>query len=236
MPHPTTALVLAGGRGERLWPLTSERPKPMVLLNGRPILEHHLEWLRANGIERAYLLTGYLHEVIADHFAATPMSGLDIHCVAEETPLGRGGAFRNAYRQAELADPLVIATNGDVLTSQPLAALTQTHLATEALATLMLTPMISPFGIVETNGRLVTGFTEKPPLPYWINAGVYVLSGEAIARFPDVGDHETETFPALAAEGRLAAFESDAYWKSIESQKDLREAEARLASHPLQNA
>ena len=100
----------------------------------------------------------------------------------------------------------------------------------------MLTPMISPFGIVETNGRLVTGFTEKPPLPYWINAGVYVLSREAIARFPDVGDHETETFPALAAEGRLAAFESDAYWKSIESQKDLREAEARLASHPLQNA
>ena len=89
MPHPTTALVLAGGRGERLWPLTSDRPKPMVLLNGRPILEHHLEWLRANGIERAYLLTGYLHEVIADHFAATPMSGLDIHCIAEGDPAGQ---------------------------------------------------------------------------------------------------------------------------------------------------
>ena len=105
MPHPTTALVLAGGRGERLWPLTSDRPKPMVLLNGRPILEHHLEWLRANGIERAYLLTGYLHEVIADHFAATPMSGLDIHCIVEETPLGRGGAFRNAYRRGRVRRP-----------------------------------------------------------------------------------------------------------------------------------
>ena len=93
------------------------------------------------------------------------MSGLDIHCIAEETPLGRGGAFRNAYREAALADPLVIATNGDVLTSQALAALTETHLATDALATLMLTPMISPFGIVETSGRLVTGFAEKPPLP-----------------------------------------------------------------------
>ena len=71
----------------------------------------------------------------------------------------------------------------------------------------------------------MTGFREKPPLPYWINAGVYVLTREAIGRFPDVGDHETETFPALAAARRLAAFESTAYWKSVESQKDLREAE-----------
>ena len=201
----------------------------MVEVNGRPIVEHHLAWLRTNGIELAFLLTGYMHEVIAEHFAVPRIDGLDVRCIAEASPLGRGGAFKNAYREAGLSDPRVIATNGDVLTDQTLAPLVEAHERAEALATVMLTAMISPFGVVETDGGLVTGFREKPPLPYWINAGVYVLTQEAIARFPDVGDHETETFPALASEGRLAAFESGAYWKSVESQKDLREAGERLA-------
>lgn len=201
----------------------------MVEVNGRPIVEHHLAWLRANGVERAFLLTGYMHEVIAEHFATPRIDGLDVRCIAEASPLGRGGAFKNAFREAGLADNAVIATNGDVLTEQPLAPLVEAHERAEALATVLLTPMISPFGIVDTDGGLVTGFREKPPLPYSINAGVYVLTREAIARFPDVGDHETETFPALASEGRLAAFESGAYWKSVESQKDLREAGERLA-------
>ena len=221
--------MLAGGKGERLWPLTQDRPKPMVEVNGKPIVEHHLAWLRANGIERAFLLTGYMHEVIAEHFAAPRIEGLDVRCIAEASPLGRGGAYKNGYREAGLSEAAVIATNGDVLTDQPLAPLVEAHNRTGALATVLLTPMMSPFGIVETDGGLVTGFREKPPLPYWINAGVYVLTQEAIARFPDVGDHETETFPALASEGRLAAFESGAYWKSVESQKDLREAGERLA-------
>ncbi len=201
----------------------------MVEVNGRPIVEHHLAWLRANGIERAFLLTGYMHEVIAGHFGVPRIEGLDVRCIAEASPLGRGGAFKNAYCESGLSDPTVIATNGDVLTDQTLAPLVEVHDRAGALATVMLTAMISPFGVVETDGGLVTGFREKPPLPYWINAGVYVLTREAIARFPDVGDHETETFPALASEGRLAAFESGAYWKSVESQKDLREAGERLA-------
>ena len=229
MARPKTALVLAGGKGERLWPLTQDRPKPMVEVNGRPIVEHHLAWLCANGIARAFLLTGYLHEVIAEHFAAPRIEGLDVRCIVEASPLGRGGAYKNGYREAGLSDAAVIATNGDVLTDQPLGPLVEAHEQAAALATVMLTPMISPFGIVETDGRLVTGFAEKPPLPYWVNAGVYVLTREAIARFPDVGDHETETFPALASERRLAAFESGAYWKSVESQKDLREVGERLA-------
>ena len=229
-PNITTALVLAGGRGERLWPLTQDRPKPMVEVAGKPILERHLGWLRANGIERAFLLTGHLSEVVARHFSQERVAGLETHCIAEASPLGRGGAYKNGYREAGLSGETVIATNGDVLTDQPLAPLIEARERTGAAAAIMLTPMVSPFGVVETEGGLATGFREKPSLPYWVNAGVYVFTAEAVARFPDVGDHETEALPQLAVEGRLAAFESRAYWQSIESQKDLRAAEERLAA------
>ncbi len=201
----------------------------MVPVAGAPILERQLRWLRDNGVERALLLTGYLHEVVAVHFAQPRVEGLEVSCIPEESPLGRGGAFRNGYVQAGLSDPLVAATNGDVLTDQPLDDLLRVHESAGALATLMLTRMVSPYGVVETDADLVTGFVEKPPLDLWINAGVYLLSREAILRFPEQGDHETTTFPALAAEGKLAAFRSGAYWKSIESAKDVAEASARYA-------
>ena len=229
-----TALVLAGGRGERLRPLTDDRPKPMVPLNGTPILEHHLRWLRDNGIARAVLLTGYRHEVIEEYFSTPRIDGLDVETVVEARPLGRGGALRNGFEQAAIADELVVATNGDVLTDQPLAPLIALHEETGALATLMLTRAVSPFGVVEVDERgLVRGFVEKPRLDHWINAGAYILSAEALARFPAEGDHETSAFPELAEAGRLAAYRSERYWRSVESAKDLREAGEYLAAHPL---
>ena len=226
--------MLAGGKGERLRPLTDDRPKPMVPVDGVPILEHHLRWLRGNGIERAVLLTGYRHEVIDAYFATPRIDGLDVETVLEGRPLGRGGALRNGFEQAGIADDLVVGTNGDVLTDQPLAPLIELHEQTGALATLMLTRAVSPFGVVDVDERgLVRGFVEKPPLDQWINAGAYILSAEALGRFPTVGDHETSAFPALAEAGRLAAYRSECYWTSVESAKDLREAGEYLAAHPL---
>ena len=229
-----TALVLAGGKGERLRPLTDDRPKPMVPVNGVPIIEHHLRWLRENGIARAILLTGYRHDVIDAYFASPRIDGLHVETVVEEHPLGRGGAFRNGFEQAGIADGLVVGTNGDVLTDQPLEPLVELHERTGALATLMLTRALSPFGVVDVDDRgLVRGFVEKPRLDHWINAGVYILSAEAFARFPAEGDHETSTFPQLAEAGRLAAYRSECYWRSGESAKDLREVGEYLAAHPL---
>ena len=95
-----TALVLAGGKGERLRPLTDDRPKPMVEVGGRPILEHHLRWLRSEGIIRAVLLTGYLGAVVEDYFSVERVPGLHVECVRETSPLGRGGAIRNGWEQA----------------------------------------------------------------------------------------------------------------------------------------
>jgi NDP-sugar pyrophosphorylase family protein len=226
----TTALVLAGGKGERLKPLTDDRPKPMVLLNGKPILEHHLAWLAANGISRAVLLTGYKAGVIADYFATPRVDGLTVECVEEKQPLGRGGAFRNGYEHSAIGDELVVATNGDVLTDQPLGPMLKLHRTSGALATVLLAPLMSQVGIVEVDDLgAVRDFTEKPRLPYWINAGVYILATSVLAQFPVQGDHETTTFPKLAREGLMAGFRSDAFWKSVETAKDLSEVGEHLA-------
>jgi len=224
-----TAFVLAGGRGERLRPLTEDRPKPMVEVAGAPILVHHLKWLRENGIERAVILTGYMHEVIDAYFSEPRIDGLTVNCIAEDRPLGRGGAFRNGFEQSGCTDTLVIATNGDVLTSQPVEPLTNLHDTSGALVTILLTQLISPYGIVGVDdfGR-VNSFVEKPPLPYWVNAGVYLINSTVFARFPTEGDHEASTFPELAEQGRMAGFQSTEFWSSVESLKDLREANERL--------
>ena len=226
----TTALVLAGGKGERLRPLTDDRPKPMVVVNGRPLLEYHLRWLRSQGVERAVLLTGYLGNVIEEYFSVPRVDGLYVECVHEDRPLGRGGAFKNGYQHAGEGNAIVIATNGDVLTDQPLLPMMELHASARALATVMVTPMHSPFGVVDVDAdSKVTGFREKPVLPYWINAGVYVFSAEVLKRFPEVGDHETEVFLSLAQEGKISAYRSEAYWRSVETAKDLREVEGFLA-------
>ena len=227
---PTTALVLAGGKGERLRPLTDDRPKPMVEVAGAPILVHHLTWLRDNGIKRAVVLTGYLHEVIHDYFAGPRIDGLTVDCVAEDKPLGRGGAFRNGFEKAGITDDLVVATNGDVITDQPLGPMFNLHRSRSASVTLLVVQMISPYGIVDVgDDGGVTGFVEKPPLPYWINGGVYLLDSSVIRQFPVVGDHETTTFPELVEQGQVAALRCGGFWSSVESPKDLREAGEKLS-------
>ena len=229
-----TALVLAGGRGERLRPLTENLPKPMVPVAGRPLLEYHLHWLRSHGIERAILLVGYRQEVVREHFAVPRIDGLTVECVGEDHPLGRGGALRNGFEQAGITDEVLVATNGDVVTDQPLGPLLRHHLDSGALATIMLTVMPSPYGIVDVGeAGWVTAFREKPMLPYWINAGAYILSRAVMARFPLEGDHESDLFPRLAEEGRLQGFSSDAFWRSVETPKDLREAQEFIGQHQL---
>jgi NDP-sugar pyrophosphorylase family protein len=225
------ALILAGGKGERLRPLTSDRPKPMILLAGRPIMEYQLEWLRGQGVTDVVLLCGYLHEVVSSHFGDGSRWGLRIAYSVESEPLGRGGAFKKGFELVPPDVPFVIGTNGDSVTEQPLAPLIRSHRRTGAVATIMLTPMVSPFGIARTGrSSRIQGFDEKPCLPYWLNAGVYVLSRRFFEELPDRGDHETTLFPRLAECGRLYGYKSHAYWKGIDTLKDLTEVEAYLAA------
>ena len=225
------ALVLAGGKGERLRPLTDRVPKPMAPVAGRPILEHQIEWLKEAGVESVVFLVGYRWESIRSHFGDGSRYGVNIAYSIESSPLGRGGAIKQGVPFVGEGDEPVVVTNGDIITRQPLSEIVDFHHDSPArgngsCATLLAVPMISPYGIVDMDDRGgVVGFREKVELPHWINGGVYVIDRDVFAEFPDLGDHEVSTFPHMAESGRIAAFRTRSYWTSIDSFKDLREAE-----------
>jgi mannose-1-phosphate guanylyltransferase len=224
------AIIIAGGKGERLRPLTSDRPKHMVLLGDKPILEYQIEWLKKNGVTDVVVAVGHLHHVIEEYFGDGSRVGVRMTYSLEREPLGRGGALKLAYQQVPAAEPFVVATNGDNVNTQPLAPMIRQHQRTRAMATLLLTQLRSPYGIVQQKGKQIVGFREKPLLPHWLSAGVYVLQPEFFASLPGVGDHEDELLPRLAAEGRLYGFRSRSYWKAIDTVKDLNEAAEQLAA------
>lgn len=147
----------------------------------------------------------------------------------EQEPLGRGGALKLGARLLPPDEELALGLNGDILTNQPLTPLLRHHRRKGATATVMLTRLRSPYGITRGDraGHIVA-FDEKPMLPHWINAGVYVLAADFFRRLPERGDHERTTFPELAAEGKLFGYRSRAYWRSIDTFKDLTEAAAEV--------
>lgn len=229
------AIILAGGKGERLRPFTDDRPKPMVEVLGIPILGYQIQWLQAQGITQIVISCGYRCEVIQEYFGDGQKWGVHIDYSVEETPLGRGGGIKRALSLLPAGDDPLVATNGDIITNFSLEPVVQCHRQSGALATVVLTPFVSPYGIVEVaEDSRVVGFQEKPTLPYWINGGIYILSREVYPYLPDQGDHEDTTFPQLAQEGRLAAFKTPAYWRAVDTVKDLsevnRELEKRLIS------
>ncbi len=228
------ALILSGGKGERLRPLTDSLPKPMVPVAGKPILERQIEWLKEGGVRGVVFLAGYRWEAIRDHFGNGAGFGVDVEYSVEDTPLGRGGAIKQGFHFSPDSGEPVVVTNGDIVTEQPLSDLLELHRNSPAKqngpsVTLLSVPMVSPYGIVDMeDGGRVVGFREKVELPHWINGGVYVFDREVFQEFPDLGDHEVETFPRLAEEGRIAALQTRSFWTSIDSFKDLREAEQYL--------
>ena len=229
------ALILAGGQGERLRPLTDSLPKPMVPLCGKPILAHQVEWLKSAGVTEVVFLAGYRWEAIRDYFGDGRKFGIHVQYSVEDTPLGRGGAIRKGLPLVPESEECVVALNGDVVTREGLKTILDRHwekkkASPSHLATIMVVPMVSPYGLVDMDELDdVVGFREKVEMPHWINAGVYILDRHIFSELPELGDHETETFPRLAQDGRISAYKSRAFWRSVDSFKDLREAEEHLS-------
>ena len=228
------ALVLAGGRGERLRPLTDTIPKSMVPLCGKPILWHQVQWLKSGGVTDIVFLAGYRSEAIKEFFGDGSVEGFRAHYSVEETPLGRGGAIRKGMALVPERETCTVVTNGDIITGESLDNVVDKFRRKREVnpahqATIMVVPFRSPYGLVEVNGQdNVEAFREKVELPYWVNGGIYVFSREIEGQLPELGDHETSTFPALASQGKLAALRSRAFWRSVDSFKDLQEAEDYL--------
>jgi NDP-sugar pyrophosphorylase family protein len=126
----------------------------------------------------------------------------------------------------------LFALNGDELVDVDFSRLLALHRERGAAATITVVPLRSPFGVVDLEGDLVTGFREAPRLDQWVSCGIYALGEEALERFPERGDHETTTFPELAAEGRLRALRHEGTWLTVNTPKDLRVANEYLADHP----
>ena len=224
------ALTIAGGRGERLRPLTDGICKPMVPVNGAPLLQHQARWLCENGVTDIVFLTGYRAEQVKEHFGDGSRFGFRAHYSPEDQPLGRGGAVKQGMGLVPRDVEDVIVVNGDVLSAQPLAPLIQQRREHGAAAAITLIPYVSSFGVVlVSDDGVVTSFAEKTELPFWINGGIYVFEREIENLLPDVGDHETTTFPQLVSEERMRAIKSSANWISVDSHKDLREAQEMMS-------
>ena len=223
------AVILAGGKGERLGDAADGRPKALVELGGRPLAAYQVAQLAKVGVERVLVSCAAGQENLFE--AALGGIGPEIAAVPEREPLGRGGGIRLAAQQRRGQGDL-FALNGDELVDVDLARLLALHRERAAAATITVVPLRSPFGVVDLEGDRVTGFREAPRLDQWVSCGVYVLGEEALDRFPERGDHEDTTFPELAREGRLHAHRHEGVWLTVNTPKDLRVASEYLAEHP----
>ncbi len=223
------AIILAGGKAERLGDAARDRPKALVELAGRPLAAYQVEQLAVAGVDRVLVSCTEGQEALFEEALAG--IGPEIVTVGEPEPFGRGGGIRFAAAARREAGELY-ALNGDELVDVDLGRLLELQRASGAAATITVVQVRSPFGVVELDGDLVTGFREAPLLEHWVSCGVYVLGEEALARFPERGDHETTAFPELAAEGRLRAHRHEGLWLTVNTPKDLRLAEEHLAANP----
>lgn len=224
------AIILAGGKAERLGDAAGGRPKALVEVAGKPLAAYQVGRLAKAGVTRVIFACAAGQGALFEQ----ELQGLGPEIVAAEEPerLGRGGGIKFGARlRKESGD--VFALNGDELVDVDFAGLLEAHRAGGGLATIAVARPKSQFGLVEIDDAdYVRGFEEAGRVPYWVNCGNYVLSEEAIERFPDKGDHESNAFPELAAEGKLRAYRHEGLWLTVNTPKELRTAQEHVAAHP----
>ena len=216
------AVVLVGGQGSRLRPITFDVPKAMVPLRNRPFIGYMVDFLRRAELDGAVLSLGYLPDPIQEYFDEWDLNGFSIDYAVESRPLGTAGGIKNAERYLG-GEPLIVV-NGDVLSGMDLRVVISKHKESDALATIVLISVEDPtaYGLVEVDhDMLVRRFLEKPAADEvttnLVNAGIYVMQPEVLAMIPENQEVsiEREIFPHLQAEGRLRAYVSSSYWRDI---------------------
>jgi len=210
------AIILAGGRGKRLRPITDYVPKPLVPIKNVPIIEWQLKYLKKFGISEVIICTGYKQEMIENHLNMKDI-GIKIKFSIEKTPLGTGGAIKKAGKM--IKDKSFFVINGDTITNIDLKKLATKKNAIAAIE------LRTKYGILETDDDKITNFKEKKEISdTWMNAGIYHLQKEVLKELPNKGDIEKTVFPDYAKKGILDTIKfKNAKWYSVDSFKDMEE-------------
>lgn len=238
----TKAILLVGGKGTRLLPLTATTPKPMLRIAGAPVTEHQIVKARDAGITEIVLATSYFADVFEPYFGDGSRFGVSLKYAVESEPLGTGGAISNAANQLAIAEDESIAVfNGDVLSGHDLLAQIKLHEKMEASVTLHLVKVADAraYGCVPiSEGGRVLDFLEKMehPLTNSINAGCYIFSSAALREIPDgeVSSVEREIFPKLLqGKSPIFGFEDSSYWIDMGTPEAMIRASRELILNPL---
>ena len=216
------AVILVGGKGERLRPLTESCPKPLLRVGNKPLLQHILEYLCKYGFKEIILCIGYLGNQIKDYFKDGSKYGVKIIYSSEKMPLGTGGPIKKVEKYINRT---FLAMNGDILTDLPLNKMVAFHKKNKCVGTIALAKMPSPYGVIHLNECEIRSFEEKPLLPYWINAGIYILEPEILNFFSNgASSIEHDVFPKIIkAKEKLCGFKAEnIFWLDIGSFKDYK--------------
>ncbi|MGY5144134.1 MAG: nucleotidyltransferase family protein [Candidatus Nitrosopumilus sp. bin_32a] len=210
------AIILAGGRGKRLRPITDYVPKPLVPIKNIPIIEWQLKYLKKFGIDEVIICTGYKQEMIEDYIN-TKKIGIKIKFSIEKTPLGTGGAIKKAGKM--IKDKSFFVINGDTITNIDLKKLSE---KVNSIASIELK---TKYGILETKDDRIIKFKEKKEISdVWMNAGIYHLEKKILLDLPVKGDIEKTVFPDYAKKGKLHMVKfRNVKWYSVDSFKDMEE-------------
>ncbi len=211
------AIILAGGRGKRLRPITDYVPKPLVPLDNIPIIDWQIKYLKKFKVDEIIICTGYKTEMIQHFLSVKDNFGIKIRFSVEKKPLGTGGAIKQAGKL--IKDKSFLVINGDTITNIDLNKLLKKQNAIAAIE------LRTKFGIMETKEDKVTRFREKKEISnVWMNAGIYHLQNEILEDLPKKGDIEKTLFPNYAKKGLLNTVKfKNSKWYSIDSFKDIEE-------------
>ena len=229
--RPRTAVVLSGGEGVRLRPITTDLPKGLVKVGGKPLLQWVVEWLKPNGVSNIVMGVAYLKEQIIDFFGDGARFGVKIQYSVHTVAGGTGEGFRLAISRY-VDDQTFFALNGDQITDVRLKSMLARHVKSDALSTIAVIHPRLPFGLVKVDEHdYCRGFLEKPILKDLnISTGIYVFEHDILKHFPQTGDVERTAFPKLSKIGKVAAFRHRGSFITINSLRELEDAEKQLRS------
>ncbi|PIY89847.1 MAG: nucleoside-diphosphate-sugar pyrophosphorylase [Nitrosopumilales archaeon CG_4_10_14_0_8_um_filter_34_8] len=216
------AIILAGGIGKRLRPITDYVPKSLISLNNISIIERQILYLKKFGVKEIIVCTGYKTEMIENFLAVKNNLGIKIKFSIEKTPLGTGGAIKQAG--SSIKEKSFFVLNGDTITNIDLNQLSKKQ---NSIASIELK---TKFGVMEIENDMVIKFKEKKEIPnIWMNAGIYYLQKEILQDLPKKGDIEKTVFPNYAKKGKLTTVKfKNIMWYSIDSFKDIEECSIEL--------